>query len=264
MIAGGALAAAALLFALSSITNETVADKLAKLKTPAAAQWPEQVPPENAVASVYNVQGEALDGNGRVIVTGCLGVREAEIRAAHPDVLERAGANDADIVVALTDSDETNILSTMLAKRCGVGKTLAIINHPDYLDLIQGDAVDIALSPAAFTIGAILTQNTAWCRVVPAIRNLRGAGLLAPDAMDACPAARLAGRIQHRLGPWSERSLRLRPIPRPRQWQFWTGTWMDPTAPLESLRAALAASGTRQSEAAGKFFSATKIRFRST
>jgi trk system potassium uptake protein TrkA len=44
----------------------------------------------------------------------------------------------------------------MLAKRCGVRKTLSIINHPDYLDLTQGDAVDIALSPALFTIGAIL------------------------------------------------------------------------------------------------------------
>jgi trk system potassium uptake protein TrkA len=45
-----------------------------------------------------------------------------------------------------------------LAKRCGAAKTLSIINQPDYLDLIQGETVDIALSPALFTIGAILTH----------------------------------------------------------------------------------------------------------
>ena len=62
----------------------------------------------------------------------------------------------SDVYCAVTNDDETNILSAMLAKRCGVRKTLSIINHPDYLDLTQGDAVDIALSPALFTIGAIL------------------------------------------------------------------------------------------------------------
>ena len=64
----------------------------------------------------------------------------------------------ADVYCAVTNDDETNILSAMLAKRVGVRKTLSIINHPDYLDLTQGDAVDIAMSPASFTIGAILTH----------------------------------------------------------------------------------------------------------
>jgi len=64
----------------------------------------------------------------------------------------------ADVYCAVTNDDETNILSAMLAKRVGVHKTLSIINHPDYLDLTQGDAVDIAMSPASFTIGAILTH----------------------------------------------------------------------------------------------------------
>lgn len=68
------------------------------------------------------------------------------------------GIGDTDIYCAVTDDDETNILSAMLAKRNGVRKTLSIINHPDYLDLTQGEAVDIALSPTMFTIGAILTH----------------------------------------------------------------------------------------------------------
>jgi trk system potassium uptake protein TrkA len=78
--------------------------------------------------------------------------------ATDASLLKDEAMVDADIYCAVTDDDETNILSAMLAKRCGVRKTLSIINHPDYLDLTQGDAVDIALSPAHFTIGAILTH----------------------------------------------------------------------------------------------------------
>jgi trk system potassium uptake protein TrkA len=78
--------------------------------------------------------------------------------ATDASLLKDESVVDADIYCAVTDDDETNILSAMLAKRCGVRKTLSIINHPDYLDLTQGDAVDIALSPAQFTIGAILTH----------------------------------------------------------------------------------------------------------
>lgn len=73
-------------------------------------------------------------------------------------LLKEEAIGETDLFCAVTDDDETNILSSMLAKRCGAGKTLSIINHPDYLDLTQGDAVDIALSPASFTLSAILTH----------------------------------------------------------------------------------------------------------
>jgi trk system potassium uptake protein TrkA len=73
-------------------------------------------------------------------------------------LLKEEAIGETNVFCAVTDDDETNILSSMLAKRSGVGKTLAIINHPDYLDLTQGDAVDIALSPSSFTISAILTH----------------------------------------------------------------------------------------------------------
>jgi ribosomal protein S12 methylthiotransferase len=53
-----------------------------------------------AVSESLDAIGEALDGNGRVIVTGCLGVREDEIRAAHPDVLAVTGPHDYEAVMA--------------------------------------------------------------------------------------------------------------------------------------------------------------------
>jgi trk system potassium uptake protein TrkA len=73
-------------------------------------------------------------------------------------LLKAEVVGDSDMFCALTNDDETNILSAILAKRCGVSKSLTIINNPDYLDIVQGDSVDIALAPASFTIGAILTH----------------------------------------------------------------------------------------------------------
>ncbi|MCB2081127.1 MAG: 30S ribosomal protein S12 methylthiotransferase RimO, partial [Rickettsiales bacterium] len=52
-----------------------------------------------AVTESLDAIGEALADNGRVIVTGCLGVREDEIRAAHPDVLAVTGPHDYEAVM---------------------------------------------------------------------------------------------------------------------------------------------------------------------
>ena len=78
--------------------------------------------------------------------------------ATDASLLMEEDIKDTDIYCAVTNDDETNILSAMQAKRLGAGKTLAIINNPDYLDLSQGTAVDIAISPALFTISALLTH----------------------------------------------------------------------------------------------------------
>ncbi|MGB5199339.1 MAG: 30S ribosomal protein S12 methylthiotransferase RimO, partial [Sedimenticolaceae bacterium] len=53
-----------------------------------------------AVAESLDAIGEALRGNGRVIVTGCLGMRERQIRAAHPEVLAITGPHDYEAVMA--------------------------------------------------------------------------------------------------------------------------------------------------------------------
>jgi ribosomal protein S12 methylthiotransferase len=53
-----------------------------------------------AVEESLDSIGEALAENGKVIVTGCLGAREAEIRARHPQVLKVTGAHAIDEVVA--------------------------------------------------------------------------------------------------------------------------------------------------------------------
>ncbi len=53
-----------------------------------------------AVEESLDAIGEALHENGKVVVTGCLGAREAEIRARHPAVLKVTGAHAYEAVVA--------------------------------------------------------------------------------------------------------------------------------------------------------------------
>lgn len=55
---------------------------------------------DSAVEESLDSIGEAIAENGRVIVTGCLGEREAEIRARHPQVLKVTGAHALEEVVA--------------------------------------------------------------------------------------------------------------------------------------------------------------------
>jgi trk system potassium uptake protein TrkA len=78
--------------------------------------------------------------------------------AGDSELLMGENISDTDVYCAVTNDDEANILSAMLAKRLGVRKTLSIINRPSYVDLAQGSAVDIAVSPAQVTIGALLTH----------------------------------------------------------------------------------------------------------
>src|SRR5210317_2315889 len=55
---------------------------------------------DSAKAESLEAIGEALEENGRVIVTGCMGVDEAEIRALHPSVLAVTGPQQYEAVVS--------------------------------------------------------------------------------------------------------------------------------------------------------------------
>jgi trk system potassium uptake protein TrkA len=78
--------------------------------------------------------------------------------AADPDLLEEENIESMDVFCALTNDDEANILSAMLAKRMGARKVMSLINRPAYVDLVESGLVDIALSPHQVTIGAMLAH----------------------------------------------------------------------------------------------------------
>jgi len=75
--------------------------------------------------------------------------------AAGQDLLKQEGIESTDMFCTVTNDDAVNILSAMLAKQLGARKVLSIINRTSYIDLVKGSAVDIALSPAHATIGAL-------------------------------------------------------------------------------------------------------------
>lgn len=78
--------------------------------------------------------------------------------ASDKDLLVEENINEADIFLALTNDDEANIMSSLLAKRLGARKVMSIINNPAYVDLVQGGEIDIAISPQLATIGTLLTH----------------------------------------------------------------------------------------------------------
>lgn len=78
--------------------------------------------------------------------------------ATDKTLLLEESIEETDIFCAVTNDDEVNIMSSMLAKRMGAGKVMTLINNAAYVDLVQGGEVDIAFSPQLATIGSLLTH----------------------------------------------------------------------------------------------------------
>ncbi|WP_049986495.1 Trk system potassium transporter TrkA [Halobellus rufus] len=70
-----------------------------------------------------------------------------ESDATDIEFLEREHVGDADVVVSALDSDEKNLLVSLLAERMGVERTIAIIDTAEYVDLFETVGVDVGVSP---------------------------------------------------------------------------------------------------------------------
>jgi trk system potassium uptake protein TrkA len=78
--------------------------------------------------------------------------------AADEGLMLEENVDSADIFVAITNTEEANILSSMLAKRLGCKKVMALINRPSYAELVESGNIDVALSPQQVTIGSLLAH----------------------------------------------------------------------------------------------------------
>ena len=110
----------------------------------------------------------------------------------HGDVLDgamlaEANVGAAETVVAVTNDDETNILSALLAKRMGCGRVMALINKGDYSTLMSELGVDVVVDPRAITVSRIL-HHVRRGRI-HSVHSLReGFGeLIEADAMETSP-----------------------------------------------------------------------------
>lgn len=78
--------------------------------------------------------------------------------ASDQELLSEEHIDQVDVFIAVTNDDEVNIMSAMLAKRMGAQKTMVLIQRSAYVDLVQGGDIDIAISPQEATISALLTH----------------------------------------------------------------------------------------------------------
>jgi trk system potassium uptake protein TrkA len=96
-------------------------------------------------------RGEALAGklNRAMVLIG---------DATDEELLSQENIGEMDLFVAVTNDDENNIMSSLLAKRMGARRVVALINRRSYVDLLQRGQIDIAISPAQATIGKLLAH----------------------------------------------------------------------------------------------------------
>jgi trk system potassium uptake protein TrkA len=78
--------------------------------------------------------------------------------AADEELLLEENVDNVDVFCGLTNAEEANILSAMLAKRLGAHKVMALINRPSYVGLVESGTIDIAISPQQVTIGSLLAH----------------------------------------------------------------------------------------------------------
>jgi trk system potassium uptake protein TrkA len=76
--------------------------------------------------------------------------------AADEELLVEENIDSVDVFCALTNSEEANILSAMLAKRLGAHRVMALISRPAYADLTAMGEIDVAIAPQTVTIGSLL------------------------------------------------------------------------------------------------------------
>ncbi|MBC7780034.1 MAG: Trk system potassium transporter TrkA [Proteobacteria bacterium] len=88
------------------------------------------------------------------------------------ELLETEHVGEMDVFCALTNDDENNIMSSLLAKRMGARRVITLINRSAYVDLVHGGQIDIAISPANTTIGSLLTRvRRGDCAAVHSLRR---------------------------------------------------------------------------------------------
>ena len=75
---------------------------------------------------------------------------------ADQELLVEENISAMGLFCALTNDDEANILSAMVARKMGARKVMSLINRHAYVELVENGFIDVAISPHNVTIGALL------------------------------------------------------------------------------------------------------------
>ncbi|MDP6947966.1 MAG: Trk system potassium transporter TrkA [Arenicellales bacterium] len=101
--------------------------------------------------------------------------------AADEELMLQENIDNIEVFCSLTNDDEANILSAMLAKRMGAHRAMALVNRSAYVDLLESSAVDVIISPRVATVGTLLTHVRRGDMV--AVHSLRGGAAEAIEAI---------------------------------------------------------------------------------
>lgn len=74
----------------------------------------------------------------------------------NPELLREAGVQETETIVTLTNDDQANILTCVLAKREGCSRALSLINNHTYSPLMRSLGIDAFLNPRATTVSHVL------------------------------------------------------------------------------------------------------------
>ncbi|MFC3162547.1 Trk system potassium transporter TrkA [Ciceribacter thiooxidans] len=111
--------------------------------------------------------------------------------ALDQNILMQADIQDADLMVALTNSDQINVLSAAMAKRLGCKSGMILINDPSYQDLTTSIGIDAYINPRAVTISRVL-QHVRKGRIRSVYAVQKGAAeVIEAEALETSP---LVGR----------------------------------------------------------------------
>jgi len=107
------------------------------------------------------------------------------------DILKEAGVASTETFVAVSDDDQVNILSALLAKRMGAMHSVALVNMPGFVPLISTLGVDAVINPPQITVSSIL-EHIRRGRIVDVHSVVEGLG----EVLEAVtlPGSALVGR----------------------------------------------------------------------
>ena len=115
--------------------------------------------------------------------------------ASYPDVLDRAGARDAEMIIAATHSDEVNMVTCQVAHSVfGINRKIARLRSQSYLDAIYSDLyrrdhmpIDVVISPEKEVAAAALQRLSAPAAFDTEVFMEGKAHLLGISLDESCP-----------------------------------------------------------------------------
>jgi trk system potassium uptake protein len=107
--------------------------------------------------------------------------------ALDADVLKEADISHTDALVALTNDDEVNIIASVIAKKMGCRRTLALLNNSTYPGFVQALGIDTHINPRQVTVSRVLQHvRRGRIRGVHSLQN-GAAEVIEAEALETSP-----------------------------------------------------------------------------